>query len=220
VFFVTMNLDRIYFPAVISLQLLGIFAIARTITDIVNAVFIRLNNSILFPHIAAEAGLPREQVRRDIGAIRLRFLAASALAVGGLAGSADLLVNLLFDHRYHAAGWMASILTVGVWFAVLASTAESSLLGLSRPQAASFSNGAKLVWLVVALPLAVSVYGMVAAIAAISASDVVRYLATIPQQRRASFAFLGQDAAATAILFGVIGLVALARSALNLPFLL
>jgi O-antigen/teichoic acid export membrane protein len=220
VFFVTMNLDRIYFPAVISLQMLGIFAIARTITDIVNTVYIRLNNSILFPHIAAEAGLPREQIRGDIGGIRRRFLAVSALAVGALAGSADLLVHLLFDHRYHAAGWMASILTVGIWFAILASTAESSLLGLDRPQAASFSNGAKLAWLVVALPLAVGTYGMVAAIAAISASDVVRYLATIPQQRRASFSFLLQDAAATGVLLAVISLAALARLVFGLSFLL
>src|SRR5690606_30095453 len=55
IYFATMNLDRIYFPAVVTLQFLGIYAIARTITDILSAVFIRLNNSILFPHIAAEA---------------------------------------------------------------------------------------------------------------------------------------------------------------------
>jgi hypothetical protein len=115
---------------------------------------------------------------------------------------------------------MASILTVGIWFAILASTAESSLLGLDRPQAASFSNGAKLAWLVVALPLAVGTYGMVAAIAAISASDVVRYLATIPQQRRASFSFLLQDAAATGVLLAVISLAALARLVFGLSFLL
>ena len=219
VFFVTMNLDRLYFPAVISLAILGVYAIARTITDIVSAVFTRLNNSILFPHIAAQAERSPSALRSDIGKIRRRFLLGSAIPVALLAGSADLLVTVLFDHRYHAAGWMASVLTVGVWFAILASIAESSLLGLGRPQAATFANSAKLVWLIAALPVAVSAYGLLATMVAISASDVVRYVATIPQQRRASFSFLLQDAAATAVLLAVIGFVAVVRTALSLPFL-
>ena len=220
VFFVSMNLDRIYFPAVISLNMLGIFAIARTITDVVNAIFIRLNNSILFPHIASEAARPRHELRKDIGKIRKRFLAVSALAMGSLTASADLLVAILFDHRYHAAGWMASVLTVGIWFAILASSAESSLLGLGRPQAATVSNSAKLIWLIAALPFSVSAYGMIAGVAAISAGDLVRYLATVPHQRRASFSFLLQDAGATSAMVTVIGVLALVRHALGLPFMI
>lgn len=220
VFFATMNLDRLYFPAVITLQTLGIFAIARTITDIVSAVFTRINNSILFPHISSESERPRDQLREHVAKIRHKFLLISGAAVGLLAASADLLVAVLFDHRYHSAGWMASVLTIGVWFAILASTAEAALLGLGRPQTATFSNSVKLVWLVGALPLAMSVYGMVAAIAAIAASDVVRYVATIPGQRRASFSFVLQDASATAVVFGVIGLAAVVRYTLDLAFLI
>jgi O-antigen/teichoic acid export membrane protein len=220
IYFVTMNLDRMYLPAVLTLELVGVFAIARTITEIVSTIFARLNNSILFPHIAAEANGSRIMLRRSIATLRRRFLFAAAVAVGLLAASADLLVAVLFDSRYHAAGWMASLLTVGVWFATLASTAESSLLGLGRPQAATYSNSAKLVWLVVSLPLAFGNYGMVAAILAIASSDVVRYAATIPEQRRGSFSFLLQDAAATAVLFAVIGLAALVRLKLGLSVLL
>jgi O-antigen/teichoic acid export membrane protein len=220
IYFITMNLDRMYFPTVLTLEVLGVFAIARTISEIVSTVFLRLNTSILFPHIAAEASRPRTALRSSISTLRQGFLIASAVAVGLLAATADLLVVAVFDTRYHSAGWMASFLTVGVWFAILASTAESSLLGLGRPQTATYANSAKLVWLVVALPLAFGAHGMVAAILAIAASDMVRYVATVPEQRHAGFSFLLQDAAATATFFAIIGLVALARVWLELSFLL
>src|SRR5690606_24701593 len=45
IYFVTMNLDRMYFPAVLTLEVLGVFSVARTITEIVGTVFARLNNS-------------------------------------------------------------------------------------------------------------------------------------------------------------------------------
>lgn len=219
VFFLTANFDRIYLPTVLTLEMLGVFAIARTITDVVNTIFVRLNNSILFPYVASQGKAPRDTLRQDLARTRLWFLCASAAIVGLLAASADLLVTTLFDPRYHAAGWMASILLLGIWFSVLASTAESSLMGLGRPQAGTFANGAKLLWLVVSLPVAFGAYGMIGAIVAISAGDGIRYLATIHEQRRASFSFLTQDASVSLILLTVIALAALARTAFNLPFL-
>jgi O-antigen/teichoic acid export membrane protein len=218
IFFVTANLDRIYFPSVLSLEVLGVFAIARTITDVVNNVFIRLNNSILFPHIASQAERPREVLRQDVVTTRSRFLFASAVVVGMLAASVDLLVAMVFDPRYHEAGWMASVLMFGAWFAILASMAEASLLGLGRPQAATFANSAKLVWLIVLLPIAMGTHGMVAAITAISASDAVRYIATVREQRRSCFSFLLQDVAATAVFTTVAGSVVLLRFLLGHPF--
>lgn len=220
VFFVTANLDRLYLPSVLTLQVLGVFAIARTITDVVNNVFVRLNNSILFPHVASQAELPRSGVRTGIAATRRAFLLVASVVVGLLASSTDLLVSVLFDQRYHAAGWMASLLMLGIWFAILASMAEASLLGLGRPQAAMFANSAKLVWLIVALPLAVSAYGIIAVIGAISAGDAVRYIATLREQRRLSFSFLRQDAAATAVMIAIIGVVVLTRLEFGYPFLL
>ena len=219
IFFVTANLDRLYFPTVLTLQTLGIFAISRTITDVVNNVFIRLNNSILFPHIASQAERSREVLRKDISTIRQRFLLAAATVVGLLVACVDLLVIKVFDPRYHDAGWMASLLMIGCWFAILASMAEASLLGLGRPQASTFANSAKLVWLVVSLPLAMAGQGMVAAIAAISLSDAVRYVATVREQRRGQFSFLRQDASATALLITVAGIAILVRQALGHPYL-
>lgn len=218
VYFVTANLDRIYLPSVLTLEILGIFAIARTITDVVVNVFVRLNNSILFPYVASRGEARREDLKREVKVTRIRFLCASAALIGLLAGIADLLVSFLFDARFQAAGWMASLLLIGAWFSILASTAESSLLGLGRPQAATVANSVKLVWLVVSLPLAAGTYGMLAALTVISASDGIRYLATIHEQRRASFTFLWQDCLATTVFLVVLGASAFARHLLGLPF--
>jgi O-antigen/teichoic acid export membrane protein len=217
VFFVTANLDRIYLPSVLALTVLGVFAIARTITDVVNNIFVRLNNSILFPFVASRDQLSRSSLRQELGAVRAKFLFGSAAAIGLLCATVDLLVTHLFDMRYHDAAAMASLLLCGTWFAILASTAEASLLGLGRPQATAMANGAKLIWLVTVLPLCVTSYGLSAAIVAIALGDAVRYLATIPAQKRAAFGFFAQDCAATAIVITVIGAVALAREGLGFP---
>jgi O-antigen/teichoic acid export membrane protein len=206
-----------YLPSVLALNTLGIFAIARTITDVVYNVFVRLNNSILFPFIASREQASPSTVRSELAGTRGKFLFVAAASVGLLCATVDLLVFHLFDARYREAGAMASILLCGTWFAILSSTAEASLLGLGRPQVTAIANGAKLVWLVAALPVATAAYGIPAAIVAIAASDVVRYLATIPAQRRASLSFLLQDWCATAIVLAVTVALAFARTGFGVP---
>jgi O-antigen/teichoic acid export membrane protein len=217
VFFVTANLDRMYLPSVLALKTLGIFAIARTITDVVNNVFVRLNNSILFPFVASRGQSFPSAVRRELGGARGKFLFLAAASLGLLCATVDLLVFHLFDARYRDAGAMASVLLCGTWFAILSSTAEASLLGLGRPQVTAIANGAKLVWLLAVLPVATATYGIPAAIVAIAASDIVRYLATIPAQKRASFSFLLQDWCATAIMLLVTLAVVFARASFGMP---
>jgi O-antigen/teichoic acid export membrane protein len=206
-----------YLPSVLALKTLGIFAIARTITDVVNNVFVRLNNSILFPFVASRGQSFPSALRSELAAARGKFLLLAAAGLGLLCATVDLAVFHLFDARYREAGAMASMLLCGTWFAILSSTAEASLLGLGRPQVTAIANGAKLVWLLAVLPVATATYGIPAAIVAIAASDIVRYLATIPAQKRASFSFLLQDWCATAVMFAIAVAIAFARAGLGMP---
>ena len=68
------------------------------------------------------------------------------------------------------------ILCVGVWFSTLTSTNDSILLGLGRAAYPALSNTAKLLTYVVGVPLAFAYSGFTAAIAVISAGEIVKYV--------------------------------------------
>ena len=86
--------------------------------------------------------------------------------------------------------------------------------------AAMVANTVKLVWLVVTLPLAYQAYGILGAIIAVAAGDIIRYMPMLFGQVRERFSFARQDFATTVLLFGLFGLWFLLRDYLGLgsPF--
>jgi O-antigen/teichoic acid export membrane protein len=92
--------------------------------------------------------------------LRGRFLLAAGLGLAGLAGLADVAVGVLYDARYHAAGWMLAVLLLGSWFTLPASLNEATLVGLGHPLRIGRANAAKFVVLVVALPLVAARWGL------------------------------------------------------------
>ena len=152
IFFVTTNFDRLYLPSVLSLETLGIFAIARTITDVVGNLFVRLNNSIRFPFVASRAKTARQTLKLELRALVVSNFCGCAVLVP-LAGAPPT-TGVIPIRPALSCRWMDGVVSSsGAWFSILASTAEASLLGLGRPQAATITNGAKLIWLFSALPI-------------------------------------------------------------------
>ena len=174
VYFFAMNFDRLYFAKQITLSQLGIYGIARGLADMFSLLVLRCSNSVLFPTIAA-AGLAPIELRQKILRGRRTLLAAAAVAVGGFLAVAPAIVRLLYDPRYESAGPIVQILCVGLWFNTLAATNDSILLGLGRPAYPAMSNTAKLLTYVLGVPLAFALFGFAAAIAVISAGEIVKY---------------------------------------------
>ena len=66
VYFLSMNFDRLYFAKVLPLQVLGIYGIARSLSDLLGITATHLGNSVIFPFIASHADRPRETLRREL----------------------------------------------------------------------------------------------------------------------------------------------------------
>ena len=134
VFFFAGNFDRLYFGKVVPLGLLGIYGIARNISDLFGAVASRIGGVVVFPFIASHFNTPRETLRQELNPLRLKFLLLMAVGCSLLVSTADLAIRLLYDSRYHAATWILPILVVGAWFSMIASLNESTILDWeSRP---------------------------------------------------------------------------------------
>ena len=199
IYFLAMNFDRLYFAKQISLADLGVFAIARSLADMISSAAVRSGNLLVFPTVAAMVG-PNHQIRGRLLRGRRTVLLLVALGLGAFVAVADVVVEVLYDARYAEAAILLPLLLLGVWFAVLATVNASILLGTARPALPALSNGAKLLSYVIFVPLAFYYYGLIAAIMVLNAGEVVRYLVLWMFTRKQHLAF-GRDDLALTIIF-------------------
>jgi O-antigen/teichoic acid export membrane protein len=207
VYFFSMNFDRLYLAKIIPFELLGVYGIARNVSELLGLLVLRIGNVMIFPLIASLSKMPREALRAKVSLLRLRFLLVAGLGFSVFASTADLIVNFVYDQRYQAAGWMLPILIIGAWVSTLCSVNESALLGLGRPSYGAFANSLKFGYLAVALPLVFAAYGSRGSVLVIAASDIFRYVPIALGQRREHFSFGYQDLIATLFMLGSMGLL-------------
>lgn len=214
--FLCASFDKLYLGQSIPLALLGIYGIARNVADLPGALISRLGHSLVFPLIAREQDRPRSELRQHLSPLRLKLLLACALAMAFGTAFADYAIRIVYDSRYHEASWMLPILLIGVWGAILCSINEYALLGVGKPLYGATGNMAKLVCLVVGIPLGLHVAGLLGAILVLALSDVCRYFLILFGQRREHVSFFLQDVMMSALMLGLLGLLTLLRLELGL----
>jgi O-antigen/teichoic acid export membrane protein len=207
VYFLSTNFDRLYLAKVVPLQILGVYGIARSISELLGIVVLRLGNYVLFPLIASHSQMPRDELRAQLTSIRAKFMLVAAIGFSLFAATADLPIKILYDERYQAAGWMLPILIIGSWFTILAVINESTLLGLGKPSYSAISNGLKFAFLLIGLPLLTTVYGVLGGVIVVALADLCRYIPIFVGQRQERFAFVMQDLLSTFAVFLMIGLL-------------
>lgn len=209
--FLCASFDKLYLGQSIPLALLGIYGIARNVADLPAALIARLGHSLIFPLIAREQDRPRSELRQHLSPLRLKLLVACAFAMAFGTAFADYAVRIVYDERYHEAGWMLPILLIGVWGAILCSINEYALLGVGKPLYGATGNMAKLACLVVGIPLGLQVAGLLGAILVLAFSDICRYFLILFGQRREHVSFFLQDVMMSALMLGLLGLLSLLR---------
>lgn len=199
---VCMQFDRLYLGQAVPLAMVGVYGIARTLCEMPVALALRLSHSLVFPAISAGSGKPRHELRASLGSVRLHLVTAGAVLMAFGMAFSDLFVRLIYDSRYHEAGTMMSLLLLGSWLSILTHINEYALMGLGRPAYAVTGNIAKALYLVVALPLALSRGGIMLAIAALAVSDLPRMVPLGIGLVRERIGFFRQDILATALVAG------------------
>ena len=211
IYFLSMNFDRLYYGKVAALGMVGVYGIARSQSDLVNILIVRLSNYLVFPLIAASQSMPRSQLRAALAMKRLVVMLVSAVGVAVLVTTADIIIKIMYDQRYQAAGWMLPVLFLGTWFSLIASLNESTLLGLGKPVYSAVAYGFKFASLLVGLPIGFAKFGLLGVVVVVATSDLWRYVPILIGQIRARFSYAGQDFVATLALFGFLGLFELLR---------
>jgi O-antigen/teichoic acid export membrane protein len=206
VVYLSTYIDRLYLAKVISLELVGIYGIARSLSDLTGNFVLKLGNAVLFPFIASHSHASRVELRGQLAPLRLKLLLAAALGFSCFVAAADFVIKSLYDERYHAATWMLPILVLGSWFSTLATINESMLLGLGKPSYGAFSNGSKFVFLLVGLWLGVAFFGVLGGVTVVALGNLCGYIPIFIGQIRERFSFGMQDFVATLVMFALVAL--------------
>jgi O-antigen/teichoic acid export membrane protein len=105
--------DRLILGSMMSLDELGYYSVAANVAGMIPIFLGPLYEHVLFPLYAEEGRQTTPEFRRRLKWTRLGVLALNIPALSLLVGAGDLLINLLWDDRYHSAGWMTQVLAAG-----------------------------------------------------------------------------------------------------------
>lgn len=212
-FFLAGQADRLIFGRLFSVAMLGVFSIAVTFATIPTQVVWRIGNAVLFPALSRrnETRGNAEGMGPAYRRAGVPLLVAGALPVACLAGAAPELIEILYDDRYLAAGWMLQLLAIGTWIQIPQAASGAVVLALGSPRWLAIANAVKFAGMVVLLPLGYTIFGDGGAIAGLAGAELFRYATLATAVRRAGLPGLRIDLGVSVLVL-VASLAALAAS--------
>lgn len=209
--FLANSFDKLFLAQSVPLAVFGIYAIARTISELPATLVARVSFQLVFPLISANSGEARATLRRQVGPMRLKLLLVVSVGLALTVALSDVAVAIIYDARYGEAGWMLALLLIASWFAILCTVNEYTMMGLGKPAYGVAGNIVKLLALVCLTPVGVHYLGLPGAIFAIIAGEILRYLPVLRGQFAEGLSFVRQDLLLHLVFFSALAVFLLLR---------
>jgi len=203
--FIMTNADRLALGKLMSEAELGVYSIALVPSQLFVAIVGLLATRILFPVYAKLTSEDSKTMRRETLRLRGGILALALPGLWVLALAGPEIVALLWDERYHGAGWMLQILAVGSIGRVVALTAESIALARGNSFQHMLLQVSHASLLVGGMAIGASMNGVIGLLFGMAAARLLGYLPLIPLLRSNKVWLPGLDAAAYGLSAIVVG---------------
>jgi O-antigen/teichoic acid export membrane protein len=167
--------DRFLLGGLTDSATLGLYSIALFMVSAFRDVFIKLIGNVALPALGEIVRERPMELKQMYYRLRAPLDAVTLLATGCLFAAGHLLIVVLYDERYLAAGHMLEVLAIGL-FEVRYSLVVQCLLAIGKPRYLVPITAIRLIALYVLLPVAFARFGMEGALWVISLS----YLLTLP----------------------------------------
>ncbi len=219
--FIGTNADRLILGKLITKEQLGVYNIAFMLSSMPKMVLKRLGNKVIFPAISRKAELSRDQLRNKLLGSQRKLALVMIVPCVLLCVAGDKFVHTAWDARYHEAGWMTSLMSLGLWIAVVRTSAGPALMAVGKPQYDTISQVARILWVGVGAPLGYYSYGLAGFLVVYSLSDLLPYIVTQVGRWREQLSTFRQDLWLTAVFVAVVGGIITARYFLDwgIPFI-
>ncbi|MBI2435140.1 MAG: lipopolysaccharide biosynthesis protein [Candidatus Hydrogenedentes bacterium] len=107
------QLDRIIIGVFFALDQVGVYSVASTMSLVMVQVVQRISTKVLFPLYASTARTNAQDLRRQTRKARSLLMLLTVPPMWVLVMLAPSLIDLLYDARWHEAGWMLQLLAIG-----------------------------------------------------------------------------------------------------------
>lgn len=213
--FLALQSDKLILGKLLSKEMLGVYTVAFTFSDIPRNLLGSVSQQVIFPVISSQKDLPRKQLRAKILRKRWLILFGLMAVIIPLGCFGDIIILRLYDQRYSDAAWMLPILAVGMWPAILNQSIGPALIALGKPFYLAAGNFSKFMFMVIGLPIAFKSMGVFGAIIVVAFNDLPVYLAMNYGLWREKLIGTKQDIMATLVLIGLLTLVLTGRYSLG-----
>ena len=214
--FLAAQSDRLILGKLFSLEMLGVYTIALTLSEVPRQLVLNIGQQVIFPIVSQQAHLPRQSLRAKIVQKRNLVLIGFAILIAVLVSFGDLIISVLYDERYVQGTWMFSLLAIGVWPAILIEPMSRSLNALGKPQYLGFGHFFRFMFIVLLLPYGFYQMGVLGALVVIALNDLPTYGVILYGLYREKLSCLVQDIQATLLLIGLISILVLIRLQLGI----
>ncbi len=215
--FFALQSDRLILGKLVSWQMLGIYGIAYTLSDVPRQIINQFSNRVGYPFIARFSNLPRAKFRAILIRYRGYVLAIGALVLTLVITTGDRFIQIVYDKRYHQASWMVVVLACGLWHTLMTATMTPVLLSIQRAYYHTIAMALYCLTLFICLPLGFHMYGMFGAVVAVAISDLPVYIVSSIGLAREKISLVWQDAKLTLLLSVLLGIALLIRHGLGVP---
>ena len=174
--FAATQIDRLIVGKLVPIGLLGVYNIAIQVMNLPSELVTRVGAKLILPAASKRKNLPRKEFRARMLRYRRGLLGLGIAGIAPLVIFGDLLVYLVFDHRYVEAAWMVPILCLGMWPRVLSVTSDPVLIVFGKPKWRTLSTFIKLVYMVIGIPWGFHLYGMLGVVVVVALNDLPAYV--------------------------------------------
>jgi O-antigen/teichoic acid export membrane protein len=218
--FLASQSDRLILAKLTTLQMLGVYGIAFSLSDLPRQIIGMFSSKVGFPFIAKFAHQPRPEFRRILMKYRMMVLAAGAILLAFTICIGDVFVLHAFKKPFHGAAWMIAIFGIGLWHTLLYNTISPAIMSLQKAHYNALANLLYCITLFTLLPVGFHYFGIVGAVAAVAISDLPVYIVNVYASYRQGLGMLSQDGLMTLFFLGTLagGLAIRHIFGLGIPF--
>jgi O-antigen/teichoic acid export membrane protein len=202
--FLATQTDRLVLGKLISLSMFGIYNLALGIAILPSTLIEKVGGTVIFPSLAKLIHLERSELRAKILKNRGLVLAAISVLLALLISTGDIIISIMYDERYSQAGWMLSVLSLGIWPLALTNTIGPVLLALGQSQYSAFGKFLSFLFLILGIPLGAHLAGDFGAVVAVPLSNLPIYIANLYGLWKERLLCIGQDFRLTLVFLAIL----------------
>ena len=141
--------DKLVLARLMPLSAYGLYSIAVTLAAAPGALAAPYATRVLYPTYSKAVREAPNTLRRIFYQARRKVVLLYMFCVGGLLGSAQLVVDIMYDPRYHSVAPYLQLIAISTTLRITSNAANEMLIAVGQMRATFFANVCRVIWLVI-----------------------------------------------------------------------